>query len=113
MKLPRWSFVVFSLLGLLIINLRAAEPKPAPVAEKKPVLNEYHGTKVEDDYQWLENDDDPAVKTWSDAENVRTRAYLDSLPSSRGRREAVEGLVRENVAELLLASRRDRGRCSR
>ncbi len=81
MKLPRCSFVVFSLLGLLIINLPAAEPKPAPMAEKKPVFNEYHGTKVEDDYQWLENDADPAVKAWSDAENKRTRAYLDSLPS--------------------------------
>ncbi|MGH8093099.1 MAG: prolyl oligopeptidase family serine peptidase, partial [Chthoniobacterales bacterium] len=81
MKLPRWSFVVFSLLGFLIVKLPAAEPKPAPVAEKKSVFNEYHGTKVEDDYQWLETDDDPAVKTWSDAENKRTRAYLDSLPS--------------------------------
>ena len=81
MKLPRWSFVVFGLLGLLTINLRAAEPKPAPTAEEKPVVNEYHGIKVEDDYQWLENDDDPTVKAWSDAENTHTRAYLDSLPS--------------------------------
>ena len=81
MKLHRSSFFVCALLGLLIIHLRAAEPKPAPVAEKKPVFNEYHGTKVEDDYQWLENDDDPAVKAWSDAENKETRAYLDGLPT--------------------------------
>ena len=69
------------MLNLSIINFSGAEPKPAPAAEKKPVFNEYHGTKVEDDYQWLENDDDAAVKAWSDAENKRTRAYLDSLPS--------------------------------
>ena len=81
MKLPRCSFVVSSLLGLLIIRLPAAEPKPAPMAEKKPVFNEYHGTKVEDDYQWLEDDAGPAVKAWSDAENKETRTYLDSLPS--------------------------------
>jgi prolyl oligopeptidase len=81
MKLTRCSIVVFSLLGLPIINLPAAEPKPVPVAEKKPVFNEYHGTKVEDDYQWLENDTDPAVKAWSDAENKETRAYLDNLSS--------------------------------
>ncbi len=81
MKLHRSSFFVCALLGLLIIHLRAAEPKPAPAAEKKPVFNEYHGTKVEDDYQWLENDDDPAVKAWSDAENKRARAYLDGLPT--------------------------------
>lgn len=59
---------------------RAADLPPAPVAEKKPVTNEYHGTKVEDDYQWLEDDDNAEVKAWSDAENKRTRAYLDSLP---------------------------------
>jgi len=66
--------------GLLGGNVRAAEPKPTPTAEKKPVLNEYHGAKVEDNYQWLENDDAAAVKEWSDAENKQTRGYLDNLP---------------------------------
>jgi prolyl oligopeptidase len=70
------------MLSLLIVCVRAAEP--APTAEKKPVVNEYHGIKVEDDYQWLENDDDPAVKAWSDAENKQTRADLDSLASRAG-----------------------------
>lgn len=73
--------VVGGTLSLLSMNLRAAEPKAPPVAEEKPVMNEYQGAKVEDDYQWLENDDDPAVKAWSDEENKLTRAYLDSLPS--------------------------------
>jgi prolyl oligopeptidase len=77
-------FVVSGMLGLLMMNVRAVEPEPAPAAEKKPVFNEYHGIKVEDDYQWLENDDDPAVKAWSDAENKRTRADLDSLASRAG-----------------------------
>ncbi|MEO5718163.1 MAG: prolyl oligopeptidase family serine peptidase [Chthoniobacterales bacterium] len=80
MKMHRSFFVVGTVSGLLAVNAPAANPKP-PVAEKKPVFNEYHGTKVEDDYQWLENDDDAAVKAWSDAENKRTRAYLDALPS--------------------------------
>src|SRR6476619_6340692 len=77
-------FVVSGMLGLLMMNVRAVEPEPAPAAEKKPVFNEYHGTKVEDDYQWLENDNDPAVKAWSDAENKRTRADLDGLASRTG-----------------------------
>jgi len=47
---------------------------------KKPVTDEYQGVKVEDDYQWLEKDDDPAVKSWSDAQNQKTRAYIDKLP---------------------------------
>ena len=60
---------------------RAAE-KP-PVAEKKPVVDEYHGVKVTDDYQWLENPNDPAVKAWVAAENRATRDYLDSLPDRK------------------------------
>ena len=80
MKMHRLFFVVCGLSGLLITNLRAADPKAPLAAEKKPVFNEYHGTKVEDDYQWLENDDDAAVKAWSDAENKQTRAFLDGMP---------------------------------
>lgn len=78
MRISRGVVVVSS---LLVLNLGAAVPeKAAPAAEKKPVMNEYHGTKVEDDYQWLENDEDAAVKAWSEAENKQTRAYLDGLP---------------------------------
>ena len=79
-------FIGSGMLGLLMMNAHGAEQKPTPAAEKNPVFNEYHGTKVEDDYQWLENDDDAAVKAWSDAENTRTRAYLDGLSS----RSAIE-----------------------
>ncbi|HEX4665398.1 MAG TPA: prolyl oligopeptidase family serine peptidase [Chthoniobacterales bacterium] len=76
-----FKFLVACCLSILFLSgLRAADLPPAPVAEKKPVTNEYHGTKVADDYQWLEDDAAAAVKAWSDAENKRTRAYLDSLP---------------------------------
>lgn len=59
---------------------------PAPETPKRPVFNEYHGVKVEDDYQWLEKNSDPEVKAWSAAQNQFTRAYLDKLPD----RAAVE-----------------------
>ncbi len=81
MKPSNALFVFCGCLAFTIISLSAAELKPPPATQKKPVFNEYHGTRVEDDYQWLENDDDPAVKAWSGAENKRTRAYLDSLPA--------------------------------
>ena len=51
----------------------------APDTPKKPVTTEYHGVTVEDPYQWLEEDDDPQVKAWSDAQNQRTRKNLDSF----------------------------------
>ena len=92
MKLHRGWFVVLGMLGLIIMNARAAGPEAAaaPAAEKKPVVNEYHGTKVTDDYQWLEDEAKPEVKSWSEAENKQTRAYLDGLP---GRNEMVQQLT--------------------
>jgi prolyl oligopeptidase len=64
--------------ALTLSNVSLAES--APDTPKKPVATEYHGLTVEDPYQWLENDDDLQVKAWSDAQNQRTRKYLDSLP---------------------------------
>ncbi|HKS32065.1 MAG TPA: prolyl oligopeptidase family serine peptidase [Chthoniobacterales bacterium] len=77
----RISLIVFaSALGVMTLpNLFSTEP--VNETPKKPVMDEYQGAvKVKDDYQWLEKDDDPAVKAWSDAQNQRTRKYLDKLP---------------------------------
>src|SRR5437764_60256 len=63
---------------MALLNLSGAEPLQQ--TPKKPVTDEYQGVKVEDNYQWLEQDDDPAVKAWSDAQSRRTREHLDKLP---------------------------------
>src|SRR5215831_15458992 len=78
MKTNRLLFVAGLLVaGLTVLNLLAADS--APETPKKPVSTEYHGVTVEDPYQWLEQDNDPQVKAWSDAQNQRTRHYLDRL----------------------------------
>lgn len=64
---------------LIAMTVKAQAPGLLPPTPKKPVVDEYHGHKVADDYRWLENWDDPAVRAWSDAQNQRTRAYLDGL----------------------------------
>ena len=63
---------------LLAAPVLAADPG-APATPVKPVTDTYHGVDVVDPYRWLEDADDPAVQAWSDAQNVRTRAYLDGL----------------------------------
>jgi len=60
-----------------VIFMQAAD---LPVTPKKPVTDVYHGVKVIDDYRWLEDFHDPAVRAWADAENRYSRAYLDALP---------------------------------
>lgn len=52
-----------------------------PVAKKVDVVDDYHGTKVEDPYRWLEQPiGTPEVKAWVDAENKVTFGFLDKIP---------------------------------
>src|SRR6266496_3929741 len=78
MSANRFLFVMGAVAGLALSQLTAAQP--APETPRKPVSTQYHDVTVEDPYQWLENDNDPQVKSWSGAENQRTRQYLDKLP---------------------------------
>ncbi len=67
----------------------------APVAAVKPVTDTYHGITVVDPYRWLEDWNDPAVKAWSEAQNVQARSILDLLPHVAD--------IRNRVAEILSA----------
>src|SRR5882762_9839513 len=74
----RFLFVIGVLGGLTALSLPVAQS--ATQTHKKPASTKYQGVTVEDPYQWLEKDDEPDVKAWSDTQNQRTRQYLDQLP---------------------------------
>jgi len=93
MKANRFLFLISALIGLALINLPAIAPPPQ--TPKKPHSDDYHGVTVEDPYQWLENDEDPEVKAWSDTQSQWTRAYLDKLPD----RAAIEKQLTEWYAK--------------
>jgi prolyl oligopeptidase len=63
-----------------VLLTAAAPPPPPPVFPAGGTVDTIQGEEVPDPYRALENAADPAVKAWSDAQNVRTRAYLDALP---------------------------------
>jgi prolyl oligopeptidase len=74
--------------------IASAQPDAGPpVADKKPVVDTYHGVSVTDDYRWLENGDDPAVKAWSSAENAFTRRTLDALPGREALATKLKGII--------------------
>jgi len=50
-----------------------------PVAEEKPVIDMFHGTKVLDNYRWLEDGKSPATQKWVEEEMSYTRGMLDRL----------------------------------
>jgi prolyl oligopeptidase len=68
------------LIGIVGAMTLMAQP---PHTEKKPVTDTYHGVKVTDDYRWLENFDDPAVKAWAAAQNAYSRRFLDAIPNRK------------------------------
>lgn len=80
-----------------------------PATEKKPVVNEYHGVKVSDDYQWLENGTDPNVKAWVATQNKMSRAYFDGIPFRAAIRDRLKGIVAAASADyFVLMKRKDR-----
>ncbi len=53
---------------------------PLPATPKHPVVEQYFGVKVTDDYRWLEDSKSPQVIAWTQAENAHARAILNALP---------------------------------
>jgi prolyl oligopeptidase len=73
----RVGWILFSLSAFIAADSKVAEP---PVAEKKPVIDIFHGTKVLDNYRWLEDGNNPQTQKWVESEMAYTRALLDPLP---------------------------------
>jgi prolyl oligopeptidase len=70
-----------------------------PASRTDGVVDDYFGTKIVDNYRWLEGDNTdkanmgkvtPEVAAWTDAQNAYTRSVLDSLPG----RDKVEARLR-------------------
>jgi prolyl oligopeptidase len=70
-----------------------AQPLKYPDAPRKPVTDTYHGIQVTEDYRWLEDGKDPAVRAWSLAQLEVARAYLDALPSRPKLKERLTDLL--------------------
>jgi prolyl oligopeptidase len=93
-----WSF---SSLFLLVAAAHSgddskhasAPPSTPPVAEIKPIIDMYHGTKVLDNYRWLEDGNSPETKKWVEGENAYTRGVLDRL--------AGRAAIHQRLTELL------------
>jgi prolyl oligopeptidase len=71
----------------------AKVPDAPPVAEKRPLVEIFHGTKVLDNYRWLENGNAPETQKWVADEMAYTRSLLDPLPG----RDAIQ----KRLTELL------------
>ncbi len=77
--------------GALCASAAFAQPAPQfgapPGTPKEPVVDNFHGAEVVDEYRWLEEDvrRSRRVAEWVERQNAYTRAYLEQLPG----REAI------------------------
>src|ERR1700744_2600542 len=71
-------------LHLTLISMTMSAPLFAqlsyPQTPVRPVTDDYFGTKVIDNYRWLEDDNSDETKAWVEAENKVTHGYLSSIP---------------------------------
>lgn len=72
---------VVSLALQLLQPVYAQEPLQFPPTTKQAVSDEYHGVKVSEDYRWLEDSNDPAVRRWIDEQNRFSSSVLDKVPA--------------------------------
>jgi len=62
----------------------ASAPSPAltyPPAARGAQVDDYHGTRVEDPYRWLEQVDAAPTRQWITAENALAQPYLEGIPA--------------------------------
>ena len=84
-----WRLIfAFSSLCLVVAaalagdDSKSASPSTSAVLPKaavKPVIDMYHGTKVLDNYRWLEDGGSPETQKWVEDEMSYTRGMLDRL----------------------------------
>ncbi len=98
------SVVLFSSLA---VALQKNDVPPLPATPKRPVVDEYHGVKVTDDYRWLEDDKSPQVIAWTASQDRHARAILDPLPLHAAIYEFIKKLENERSPSYYNLETRD------
>ncbi len=76
------SSLVFLLLGAFLgvaSSVHASLPPSPPLAPVRLVTETYYGTKVADQYRYMENLSDPEVQAWMHAQDDYTRRVIESI----------------------------------
>src|SRR5438876_4451599 len=80
--------------GKAASNDSVASHASPPMAAVKPMEENLHGTKIVDNYRWLEDGSNPETQKWVEEEMAYTQAVLNPLPG----REAIH----KRLTDLLM-----------
>jgi len=90
---PRLRRLVLAFVAAAVAAVPAfAQELAYPRAEKVEQVDNYFGTVVPDPYRWMEDDTASAVRSWIEAENAVTFAYLAKIPFRSRLRARLEEL---------------------
>jgi prolyl oligopeptidase len=73
-------FLFFATFLLALFFYSCSKISTPPLTEVRMVKDTLHGELVSDPYRWLEDWNDPEVKSWSEQQNRFARSYLETLP---------------------------------
>jgi len=92
-------FLLFSVILLFAGSgtLLSQTIAPPPESKIETVVDTLHGTVIEDNYRWLEDQESPATRAWIESQNKYAQSIVESLPH----REQLA----ERYAELLKSDR--------
>ena len=94
----RHVMLLACLLATTIIAPPTTEAKPPPPAPVHPVVDDYFGTKVVDNYRYMEDLKNPEVQKWMKTQADYTRATLDALPGRSTLRSSLSEMFQSTSA---------------
>ena len=95
-----WIIASLFLLAAAVYAADDAKPATPPRTEKRPLEENFHGTKIVDNYRWLEDGTSADTQSWVEAEMAYTRGLLDPLPG----RDAIHKRLTELLSIGSIAS---------
>jgi prolyl oligopeptidase len=92
------------LVGLMIAaGIGAATIPPPPAAPIEPVVDEYFGTRVTDNYRWMEDRSAPRFVDWIKGQDSYARAVLKEIP---GRDELLRRVAAHSAGGVVASDAR-------
>ncbi len=80
------------------LSVAASVGSSPPIAPMRPVTNDYFGTKVVDNYRYLEDLGDPQVQSWMKAQADFTRSTLEPIPGRKALAQRIHELANANLS---------------
>ncbi|MBN2543264.1 S9 family peptidase [bacterium] len=91
---PPLLLVVLLTFSLSITSLAQEKEMNYPETPQIKVVDEYHGVKVVDNYQWMEDPGDSKVKNWAAEQNKVAKGVIDNIPCCDAIKERLNELWR-------------------